>query len=151
MRFAVGAVQGYFKSIDLNSKAATEDSLQVLTLWFKFGGFDEYYVEFEKGFERTNIIMWLEVVPQLIARLYKPCAEVRRGVKVLLSRIGTMHPHLAVHPLTVAKKMYASHHENIANTATHIFTEIKHPMGTLRMVPSPCRSTHSIVNSTKLQ
>ncbi|CAN8069739.1 unnamed protein product [Agarophyton chilense] len=126
MRFAVGAVQGYFKSIDLNSKTATEDSLRVLTLWFNFGGLDEYYVEFDKGFERTNITMWLEVVPQIIARLYTPFAEVQRGVKVLLSRIGTMHPQLAVYPLTVAKKVYASHHEKRANTATQILTEIKH-------------------------
>ncbi|KAI0567624.1 Phosphatidylinositol 3-/4-kinase [Gracilaria domingensis] len=125
-RFAVGAVQGYFKSIDLKSKTATEDSLRVLTLWFNFGGLDSYYEEFDRGFEKTNITMWLEVVPQIIARLYTPFPEVQRGVRVLLARIGTVHPQVAVYPLTVAKKVYASHQEKRANTATQILAEIKH-------------------------
>eukprot|EP00178_Gracilaria_changii_P005125 TRINITY_DN182_c0_g1_i3.p1 TRINITY_DN182_c0_g1~~TRINITY_DN182_c0_g1_i3.p1 ORF type:complete len:2630 (+),score=297.38 TRINITY_DN182_c0_g1_i3:758-8647(+) len=126
MRYAVGAVQGYFKSIDLNSKTATEDSLRVLTLWFNFGGLDNFYAEFDRGFEKTNITMWLEVVPQIIARLYTPFPEVQRGVRVLLARIGEMHPQVAVYPLTVATKVYASHQEKRANTATQILGEIKH-------------------------
>ncbi|PXF45649.1 Target of rapamycin [Gracilariopsis chorda] len=124
-KYAVGAVRGYFKAIDLKSKTSTEDSLRVLTLWFNFGGLGNLHVDFDEGFNRTNITMWLEVVPQIIARLYTPYPEVERGVKILLAKIGKVHPQVAVYPLTVAKNVYGSHQEKRANTATQILTEIK--------------------------
>lgn len=61
------------------------------------------HTEFNRGFDMTNISRWLEVVPQIIARLHTPYTEVQEGVKDLLTRIGKAHPHVAVYPLTVAK------------------------------------------------
>lgn len=47
---------------------------------------------------------WLQVIPQLIARIHTPTPQVRKGVQDLLSTLGKVHPHALVWPLTVASK-----------------------------------------------
>lgn len=119
------AVRGYFRAINLSGKSRLEDSLKLLTLWFNFGGLENLNLEFDAGFGQTNIAMWLEVVPQIIARLYTPFEDVQRGVKSLLTKIGTEHPHVAVYPLTVAKGAYGNHQQKKSKAAREILEELK--------------------------
>ena len=121
----VRAVQGYFRAIELGGKTKLEDCLKLLNLWFNYGGLANLHIEFDKGFEETNIAMWLEVVPQIIARLYTPFPEVQEGVRVLLTRIGSEHPHVAVYPLTVAKGTMGSHQQKRSQAASEILLELK--------------------------
>lgn len=119
------AVTAYFRAIDLCGKSRLEDSLKVLTLWFRYGGYSNMHHEFNRGFEDTNITRWLEVVPQIIARLHTPYAVVQKGVKRLLTRIGTAHPHVAVYPLTVAKSTGNEHQGKRSKAARDILDELK--------------------------
>lgn len=119
------AVTGYFRAIDLCGKSRLEDSLKVLTLWFRYGGYSNMHHEFNRGFEDTNITRWLEVVPQIIARLHTPYAVVQDGVKRLLTRIGMAHPHVAVYPLTVAKSTGNEHQGKRSKAARDILDELK--------------------------
>lgn len=119
------AVTGYFRAIDLCGKSRLEDSLKVLTLWFRYGGYSNMHHEFNRGFEDTNITRWLEVVPQIIARLHTPYAVVQDGVKRLLTRIGLAHPHVAVYPLTVAKSTGNEHQGKRSKAARDILDELK--------------------------
>lgn len=118
-------VTGYFRAIDLCGKSRLEDSLKVLTLWFRYGGYSNMHHEFNRGFDETNITRWLEVVPQIIARLHTPYAVIQKGVKRLLTRIGTAHPHVAVYPLTVAKSAGNTYQEMRSRTARDILEELK--------------------------
>lgn len=129
-RYFEQAVKGFFKAIDLNdSTARLEDSLKVLTLWFNYGGYSKAHVVFDECFKVTNIVMWLEVVPQIIARLYSPFPGVQRGVKDLLTRIGKEHPQIAVYPLIVAKGAIGGGLEKRRRAAVEILSELRrhHP------------------------
>lgn len=131
--FLTSAVKGFFRAIDLSAngedKFKVEDSLKLLTLWFNYGGLNGIYKEFDKGFRDTNIAQWVEVVPQIIARLYTPFPQVQRGVKALLLRIGTEYPHLAVYPLTVAKSNVGSHQQKRSKAAFEILDQLKQHHG----------------------
>lgn len=118
-------VRGFFKAIDLCGKSRLEDSLKVLTLWFKYGGYANMHHEFNAGFEGTNISRWLEVVPQIIARLHTPYSVVQKGVKELLARIGKAHPHVAVYPLTVAKSTGGTEQNMRSQAAREILDQLK--------------------------
>ena len=100
----VPAVRGFFKSISLSTTSALQDTLRLLTLWFAHGGNHEVNQVVTEGFNSVTIDTWLEVIPQLIARINKPNQRVRQAVHRLLSEIGKAHPQALVYPLTVAMK-----------------------------------------------
>ena len=52
----------------------------------------------------VTVDTWLEVIPQMIARISAPSPRVRRLIHHLLSDVGTAHPQALVYPLTVATK-----------------------------------------------
>jgi serine/threonine-protein kinase mTOR len=61
----ISAIQGFFQSISLRSKQALQDTLRLLTLWFKYGDHDEVSHTMSTGFTTVGIVTWLEVVPQV--------------------------------------------------------------------------------------
>lgn len=123
--YLVQAIKGYFKSIDLEGKTRLQDSLKILTLWFNYGGHAGLHAFFDEYFRVTNIAMWLEVVPQIIARLYSPSPNVQRGVRELLTRIGQEHPQVAVYPLTVARGPRPSRNEDSREAAATILDDLR--------------------------
>lgn len=98
------AIDGYFRAIDIGGKTGLEDVLTLLSLWFRFGSHMVLSKRFMTGFNSLDPIRWLEVVPQIIARLHTPSPVLRCGIEELMTRIGKLHPHAAVYPLTVAVK-----------------------------------------------
>jgi serine/threonine-protein kinase mTOR len=97
------AIDGYFNAIKYGGKTGLEDVLTLLRLWFRYGSDPALSDVFNRGFLQSAPDCWLEVVPQLIARLYTPHVLVRKGIEKLLIRVGLAHPHAAVYPLTVAE------------------------------------------------
>ena len=59
------AVTGFFKSIALKNENALQDTLRVLTLWFKYGAHDEVSHAMATGFTSVEVDTWLEVIPQV--------------------------------------------------------------------------------------
>lgn len=100
----VPAVRGFFKSISLSAGSSLQDTLRLLTLWFAHGGSIEVNAAVTEGFASVSVDTWLEVIPQLIARINQPNTRVRESIHHLLSDVGRRHPQALVYPLTVAMK-----------------------------------------------
>ncbi len=62
-----------------------------------------------EGFARVSVDTWLEVIPQLIARITQPNKRVQQSIHNLLADIGRAHPQALVYPLTVAMKSWQQH------------------------------------------
>ncbi|KAJ8906325.1 hypothetical protein NDN08_002818 [Rhodosorus marinus] len=106
-KHVVSAINGFFQAITLGGETRgtqLQDVLRLLTLWFRYGGIPVVQTAFEKGFAVTEDDLWLDVVPQMIARLHTPVKDVRKGLKQLLVRIGQSHPQALIYALTVAAK-----------------------------------------------
>jgi FKBP12-rapamycin complex-associated protein len=102
--YVVPAIHGFFKSIALSSGSSLQDTLRLLTLWFAHGGNHEVNTAVIEGFAAVSVDTWLEVIPQLIARINQPNARVRQSIHSLLADVGRAHPQALVYPLTVAMK-----------------------------------------------
>jgi FKBP12-rapamycin complex-associated protein len=100
----VPAVRGFFKSIALSAGSSLQDTLRLLTLWFAHGGSQEVNAAVIEGFASVSVDTWLEVIPQLIARINQPNSRVRQSIHNLLADVGRAHPQALVYPLTVAMK-----------------------------------------------
>jgi FKBP12-rapamycin complex-associated protein len=100
----VPAVRGFFKSIALSKDSSLQDTLRLLTLWFAHGGSPEVNAAVTEGFASVSVDTWLEVIPQLIARINQPNTRVRQSIHNLLADVGRAHPQALVYPLTVAMK-----------------------------------------------
>lgn len=56
---------GFFRSIALRNVDALQDTLRLLTLWFKFGAHDDVSNAMAHGFSSVEVDTWLEVIPQV--------------------------------------------------------------------------------------
>lgn len=111
----VPAIQGFFKSIALTSASSLQDTLRLLTLWFAHGGNQDVNTAVLEGFNDVSIDIWLEVIPQLIARIAQPITKVRETLYRLIAQIGKAHPQALVYPLTVTMKSTVNRRSNAAN------------------------------------
>ena len=102
----VPAVKGFFKSIALSSGSSLQDTLRLLTLWFNHGATHEVTSAVVEGVSDVSVDTWLEVIPQLIARINQPNRRVQQSVHNLLADVGRAHPQALVYPLTVAMKSW---------------------------------------------
>ncbi|KAG6916802.1 hypothetical protein DXG01_005325 [Tephrocybe rancida] len=100
----VQAVDGFFRSITLKNEEPLQDTLRLLTLWFKYGSIDDVSHAMRDGFTTVEVVAWLAVIPQIIARIQTPDANIRQDIKRLLVDIGGHHPQALIYPLTVASK-----------------------------------------------
>eukprot|EP00455_Lapot_gusevi_P043451 TRINITY_DN5289_c0_g1_i3.p1 TRINITY_DN5289_c0_g1~~TRINITY_DN5289_c0_g1_i3.p1 ORF type:complete len:1031 (-),score=314.04 TRINITY_DN5289_c0_g1_i3:149-2875(-) len=98
------AVQGFFRSIGLGRDKSLQDILRLLTLWFKHGARGEVEAALIEGFNTISIDTWLDVIPQIIARIHAPAPSIRRLIHELLTKVGKAHPQALIYPLTVASK-----------------------------------------------
>ncbi|KAK4695205.1 serine/threonine-protein kinase mTOR, partial [Lecanoromycetidae sp. Uapishka_2] len=103
----VPAVRGFLKSIALSSASSLQDTLRLLTLWFAHGGDHEVNTAILECFSDVSVDTWLEVIPQLIARINQPNNRVRASIHRLLAEVGKVHPQALVYPLTVTMKSNA--------------------------------------------
>lgn len=100
----IPAIQGFFKSIALSSSSSIQDVLRVLTLWYAHGSHPEVIAAVNDGAGTVSVDTWLEVIPQLIARINHKAPRVRQSLHHLLCEIGRAHPQALVFPLTVSFK-----------------------------------------------
>jgi FKBP12-rapamycin complex-associated protein len=110
----VPAIHGFFKSIALSSTSSLQDTLRLLTLWFSHGGIPEVNRTVTDGTKTVPIDTWLEVIPQLLARINQPNPTVRQSIHQLLVEVGKAHPQALVFPLTVSMKSDVSRRQRSA-------------------------------------
>ncbi len=106
LEHVVHAVRGFFESIALSKGSTLQDTLRLLALWLTHGGHPDVNASVTDGFTRVNVDTWLEVIPQLIARINQPNKRVQQSVHNLLADVGRAHPQALVYPLTVAMKSW---------------------------------------------
>ena len=100
----VPAIKGFFKSIALSSVSSLQDTLRLLTLWFAYGAHPDVTGAVTQGISTVSVETWLEVIPQLIARINQPNKIVREAIHSLLTDVGRADPQALVYPLTVSMK-----------------------------------------------
>ena len=100
----VPAIKGFFRSIALSSTSSLQDTLRLLTLWFTHGAHQDVTQSVTQGVSSISVDTWLEVIPQLIARINQPNRRVREAIHNLLVDVGRAHPQPLVYPLTVSMK-----------------------------------------------
>ena len=119
------AIVAFFRSISLAPRSVkathgaattTRDSLQdilrLLTLWFRYGMRPTVDAAIRRGLEDSaaagasavSLETWLEVTPQIIARMHSPHQRIRSAVLRLLARMAQAHPQGLIYPLAVAAK-----------------------------------------------
>ncbi|TYZ64094.1 hypothetical protein PybrP1_009121 [[Pythium] brassicae (nom. inval.)] len=105
-RYAAPSIHGFFRSISFGHARydVTKDVLRLLTLWFAHGGRADVHAAMSDGFQDVSIDTWLDVIPQLIARIDSPNPTMNELLHELLSRIGQAHPQALIYPITVASK-----------------------------------------------
>jgi len=109
------SIFGFFKSIALSKSNSLQDTLRLITLWFKYGYNVEVNNAVSEGLNRVSIDTWLQVIPQLIARIYTNHSHVRNLLQQLLTDVGKEHPQALVYSLTVASKSPNVERQNAAN------------------------------------
>ncbi|KAF4716859.1 phosphatidylinositol kinase- protein kinase tor1, partial [Perkinsus olseni] len=106
--YLLNALRGFTKSIILSDPPQLQDVLRLITLGFKYSGDSDLELELQKGFDQAPLVAWLQVTPQLIARLRSKRQSLRTTVHQLLSRVGVTYPQALVFPLTVATRSSVS-------------------------------------------
>lgn len=101
----VPAISGFFRSIALSPQENLQDTLRLLTLWFKYGYQKDVETALVDGFTTVSIDIWLQVIPQILARIAAP--TIRNLLQTLLKDVAKEHPQALVFPLTVALKSQA--------------------------------------------
>ncbi|KAH3744281.1 protein kinase, atypical group [Pelomyxa schiedti] len=113
--FIVTAIQGFFKSIALGPTQTLQDALRLLSLLFKHGQNKEVESALIEGFSTVNIDTWIQVIPQIIARIHSNIPSIRHLTHELLTGVGKQHPQAVVFPLTVASKSQSAARLEAAN------------------------------------
>ncbi|CAE6479412.1 unnamed protein product, partial [Rhizoctonia solani] len=104
LAYILGAMQGFFRSIELRQKTSLQDSLRLLTMWFKYGAHTAVDKDMSEGISALPADTWLEVIPQIIARIQTPSTRIRRLINNLLIGVGHAHPQALIYPLSVASR-----------------------------------------------
>lgn len=103
-RYIIPAVEGFLRSIALSPGNSLQDTLRLLTLWFTYGYQGGVASAITNGLPSVNVDVWLEVIPQIIARIHTPRQTISNLIIRLLNDVGKIHPQALVYPLTVASK-----------------------------------------------
>ncbi|KAI9341687.1 FAT domain-containing protein [Obelidium mucronatum] len=118
----VPSIKGFFHSIALSKDSSLQDVLRLTTLWFKYGYSQDINGAVSDGFGLVSIDTWLQVIPQLIARIHTVNPHVRKLLHQLISDLGRAHPQALVWSLTVASQ---SQNANRRTAALNIMDRMK--------------------------
>jgi FKBP12-rapamycin complex-associated protein len=89
---------GFFRSIALSKGNSLQDSLRLLTLWFKHGYNDAVNMAITQGAASISIDVWLEVIPQVSSPFYSRIDDVRTDPNptfIPRSLLGSTSPTLS--------------------------------------------------------
>ncbi|KAJ7759255.1 phosphatidylinositol 3-kinase [Mycena metata] len=120
---AVQAITGFFRSISLRNTEALQDTLRLLTLWFEFGAHEDVSQAINNGFRIVEVDTWLDVIPQIIARIQTPFSNIRRDIDNILLDVGKNHPQALIYPLVVASQSSSKTRQSAAYAIMNVMKE----------------------------
>lgn len=97
-------VQAVHLCTDGGANSAMQDVVRILSIWFANSHVEEIHAAVRTGTERLPSRVWLNVIPQLIARIGITAMQARKILSDLLVAVGTAYPQALLYPLTVAEK-----------------------------------------------
>ncbi|AOW06792.1 armadillo-type protein [Yarrowia lipolytica] len=103
-QYVVPAIKGFFHSISLSNGSSLQDTLRLLTLWFRYGHVSDASQALYDGFQMLSIDTWLDVIPQLISQIHQRSQVVSKALQGLLIELGKNHPQALLYLLNVAVK-----------------------------------------------
>jgi FKBP12-rapamycin complex-associated protein len=98
------AIHGFLQCAEAQ-QFLLQDILGLLSLWFTHSVDDEQEAAIK---ERVHVDAWLNVVPQIIARIHTTKEVLQKSVHALLKIIATHHPQVLLYPLHVSINAIAS-------------------------------------------
>jgi serine/threonine-protein kinase mTOR len=126
------AIEGFIHSIELEysltSSHKIQNLLRLITLWFKYGNKEKVNVKLKLGFEVLNVEVWLQVIPQIIARASTPDAELQDLIIDLLKKVAKHHPHALLYALTMAIRTNSAERIKVANSVLQEMREFHSSM-----------------------
>ncbi|KAI1717889.1 FAT domain-containing protein [Ditylenchus destructor] len=120
--YVVNAVKCFFKAIQLAEGSRLDDTLRLLMLWFDYGERPEVLKQLNESLKEVPLESWLEVMPQLIARLD---SQYNTGllVKQLVIDISKVHPQAVIYSLTAAVKSRNAQRSKVAKEILELVAE----------------------------
>ncbi|AAZ10671.1 hypothetical protein, conserved [Trypanosoma brucei brucei TREU927] len=103
----IESITALFKAVALSrreSNGVMEDVLRILSIWFSHSTVNEVNEAIQEGIKSVPCYVWLNVIPQLVARIGITGAKARSILTDLLVSIGSNFPHALLYPLTVTEK-----------------------------------------------
>lgn len=88
------AFNGFMKSISIGGQEFSEtlqDTLKLLELWFKYGDQEAVSKIMQENYEKVDITCWLNVVPQMIAKLDIQDDIIKNNILNLLLHVFLFH------------------------------------------------------------
>jgi len=117
------AISGFVKSITLGDGHSVanvlQDTLRLLTLWFSYGHDAGVHKTVEKGIKEIRVEVWLEVIPQLIARIDHHSPHISALLSSLLRRVAAAHPQALIYPMAVTSNTANDARRKAANAIIH--------------------------------
>ncbi|CAI2299504.1 unnamed protein product [Caenorhabditis sp. 36 PRJEB53466] len=110
LEHAKEAVVCFTKALMSSPGSRLEDTLRLLQLWFDYGDHDSVYYALTDNIFDLPVTTWLEVIPQLMARLDLP--DNQRAVQLIVRVLGEIakhRPQAVIYALTVASKSSDKH------------------------------------------
>ncbi|KAJ2341590.1 phosphatidylinositol kinase- protein kinase tor1, partial [Coemansia sp. RSA 2618] len=118
----VPAVHGFFRAIQLSKSDTTlQDTLRLLTAWFNYSQFESVAQAVQDNFNSISIRTWLQVIPQILARIHIKSESTRRLIRQLLVEVGKSHPHAILFSLYVAAR---SDHAERSHAAKDVLAKL---------------------------
>lgn len=123
IEYSVAAIKGFFESISLSHGSSLQDTLRLLSILFDQGQEKEVAHAFNDGLKKVPIETWLQVIPQLIARIDIPKVPVCKIIQQLLIVVSKCHPQALIYSLTVAQKSTIPSRHKAANIILKTMSE----------------------------
>ncbi|KAH3745267.1 protein kinase [Pelomyxa schiedti] len=122
VQYIMTAIQAFVKTLQFSPKSTNQVALRLLSLMFQHGQHTEVANALLDSFNKIDVDTWLQVIPQLIARLSTKKEGIRRLTLDLLHNVSKRHPQVVLFPLTVASK--SQNYERI-NATAQIFDRMR--------------------------
>ncbi|ORX73348.1 ARM repeat-containing protein [Linderina pennispora] len=119
-KHVVPAVHGFFRAIQLSKSDTTlQDTLRLLTVWFNYSQHSSVAQAVLDGFNTVSIRTWLQVIPQILARIHIKSESTSRLIQQLLVEVGKFHPHAILFSLYVAARSNHTDRSHAAKDVLH--------------------------------
>jgi len=104
----VQAIKGLLKQLAFSDQVYSADqtktlqnTLRLLKLWYRHGNLTQIEQVVREGFQHIDLKVWINVIPQLLARVDIKDPVIRRSLLDLLEKISLKFPQALIYSLSV--------------------------------------------------